>query len=138
MIQLDISLIIQLVNFLILLAILNLIFYRPIRSIVKKRAERLTSDMSEMEQFNEKAENKLQEYERTLSEARREGVEIRNSYKEEGKKEEKTKLADANQEVSQYLDSARQDIREQEKTARESLDQQVDQFAQLVTDRILV
>ncbi len=138
MIKLDMSLIIQLVNFLILLAVLNLIFYRPIRSIIKKRAERLSSDMSEIEEFNGKAKNKLQEYEQTLTEARQEGVEIRNSYKEEGKKEEKSKLAEANQEASQYLDSARQETKEQEKKARETLDQQVDQFAKLVADRILV
>ena len=67
MTDLDWTFFAQLVNFLIILTVLNLILYRPIRGIIKKRAEVMSEKLSSIEDFAAKAEAKLESYKTALS-----------------------------------------------------------------------
>ncbi len=138
MIELNISLIIQLVNFLVLLAILNLVFYRPIRRIIKHRQDKMSDELTEIENFNEKAQLKLKDYEEALRKAREEGAEIRDSYKQDAVKEEQNIIAEANKKAAQDLDAARKEIVDQSEEAKKKLKKQVEKYAKLVADRIIV
>jgi F-type H+-transporting ATPase subunit b len=60
MIDLDYTFFVQLVNFLVILTVLNLILYRPIRGIIKKRAEVMSEKLGTIEDFASKAEGKLE------------------------------------------------------------------------------
>jgi len=138
MIELNITLIIQLVNFLILLALLNVLIYKPIRGIVKQRQAKMSSDLTEIERFNEQARSKLDEYQAALDRARKEAGEIRESEKKNAVAEEKDILAAAGEEGATALNAARKDIDAQSKEARKALSQQVKKYAKLVTDKVLV
>ncbi len=138
MIELNITLFIQLVNFLILLALLNVVIYKPIRGIVKQRQAKMSNDLNEVERFNEQAQAKLADYQAALDQARREAGDVRESQKKEGVAEEKDILAAASQEGSQMLNAAREDIEAQSQEARKALNQQVKKYAKLVTDKVLV
>lgn len=138
MIELNITLIIQLVNFLILLALLNVLIYKPIRGIVKQRQAKMSSDLTEIERFNEQARSKLDEYQAALDRARKEAGEIRESEKKNAVAEEKDILAAAGEEGATALNAARKDIEAQSKEARKALSQQVKKYAKLVTDKVLV
>ena len=138
MIELNITLFIQLVNFLILLALLNVVIYRPIRGIVKQRQAKMSNDLTEVERFNEQAQAKLADYQAALEHARREAGDVRESQKKEAVAEEKDILAAASQEGSQMLNAAREDIEAQSQEARKALNQQVKKYAKLVTDKVLV
>jgi len=138
MIELNITLFIQLVNFLILLALLNVVIYRPIRGIVKQRQAKMSNDLTEVERFNEQAQAKLADYQAALDQARREAGDVRESQKKEAVAEEKDILAAASQEGSQMLNAAREDIEAQSQEARKALNQQVKKYAKLVTDKVLV
>ncbi|MFW6315458.1 MAG: ATP synthase F0 subunit B, partial [Desulfohalobiaceae bacterium] len=87
MIDLNITMLIQLVNFLILLAVLNLILIKPIRGIVQQRQEKMAGELSRIEEFNAEAERKMQEYQQALDKARQEGVAIREEFKSQGQKQ---------------------------------------------------
>lgn len=137
MIELNITFLIQLVNFLIILAVLNVILYRPIRGILKQRSERMAAQMSEIERFTEEATQKLSNYEQSLEQARQEGMEIRNEFKEEGQKEEQEMLSKVSEEASAELQSVRDELAAQRKDAEQKLDKEVKEFAQKATDRIL-
>ena len=137
MIELNITFLIQLVNFLIILAVLNVILYRPIRGILKQRSERMAAQMSEIERFTEEATQKLSNYEQSLEQARQEGMEIRNEFKEEGQKEEQEMLSKVSEEASAELQSVRNELTAQRKDAEQKLDKEVKEFAQKATDRIL-
>jgi F-type H+-transporting ATPase subunit b len=138
MIELNITLFIQLVNFLILLALLNVIIYKPIRGIVKVRQSKMSDDLTEIEQFNDQARTKVEEYQAALDRARREAGEIRESKKKEAVTEEKDILAAAGEEGSKVLNAAREDIQAQSQEARKALSQQVKKYAKQVTDKVLV
>ena len=138
MIELNITFIIQLVNFLILLAVLNVIIYRPIRHVVQQRSDRMANDMTEIESFNQTAKDKLQEYEVTLDNARKEGVEVRNGFKQEGVDQEKQIVNQASAESSKELAATRQELQSEAEEARKKLKKQVKGYAKLVADRVIV
>jgi F-type H+-transporting ATPase subunit b len=56
MIDLDWTFFAQLVNFLVILTVLNLILFRPIRGIIKKRAEVMNEKLGSIESFTADAE----------------------------------------------------------------------------------
>ncbi len=137
MINLDITFFIQLVNFLILLAILNLIVFRPIRGIIKQRAEKIASDLSAIEDFNSKAKEKLEEYENSLKKAYEEGNELKNRFRNEALEEEKSIIMEAKEIATKELEEARAKIKEQSKAVREQLLAKVDDYAQKVVEKVI-
>jgi F-type H+-transporting ATPase subunit b len=138
MIELNATLLIQLINFLVLLFLLNLILIRPIRRVIKERADRMSGEMTEIEEFNDRAQQKLEDYQAQLEKARQEGVDLRLEKKNEAKDEEREIVSQAESEARQELDSARQEIDSQVKAAEEKLTKEVKQFAKQVADKILM
>ena len=138
MIELNLTFFIQLINFLLLLAILNVLIYRPIREIVKKRGQKIAGDLSEIEEFNNQAEQKVEDYQAALDQARKEGDRLRNDLKLEGTQEEKHVLTRAADQGAADLESARKEIAAESDKARKDLEQQVTDFAGKVADKVLV
>lgn len=137
MIELNITFLIQLVNFLIILAVLNVLLYRPIRGILKQRSERMAAQMSEIERFTESATQKLSDYEKSLEQARQKGMEIRQEFKDEGQKEEQELLAQASDQAAAELQSIREELAVQKEDAEQRLNKEIKGYAQKATDKIL-
>ncbi len=138
MIELNLTFFIQLINFFLLLAILNVLIYRPIREISKKRGEKIAGDLGEIEGFSNQAEQKLEDYRNALAQARKEGDRVRNELKLEGTQEEKKLLAQAADQGAVDLEAARKEIAAESDRARQDLTQQVDDYARKVADKVLV
>jgi F-type H+-transporting ATPase subunit b len=137
MIELNVTLLVQMVNFLILLTVLNLILYRPIRGVIKRRSEKLAADMNDVEKFNEQARQKLDDYEQSLQEARKEAGDIRGEYRSEGAEQEKQIVDQARSEATRELEEARKQLREQRETAEKTLLSEVDQYAEKVAQKVM-
>ncbi len=137
MIELDVTFFIQFVNFLITLMVLNLILYRPIRGILKRRAEHLAARLAEVEGFNAEAAQKLGDYEKALSEARGQAHVVRTGKQEEGHGEEKNIIDGASREAASFISAARQEIASETETALTALTGKVDAYAKEATGKIL-
>lgn len=137
MIELNFTFFIQLVNFLIALLVLNLILYRPIRGIMRKRAELMSSRMEEIEKFTSAAEEKLGSYESALDEARKKAQEVRGQLKEEGYAEEKALLSAAMSEAAEVIKTARAKFEQEKSAALKSLEAKVNDYAAKVASKIL-
>ncbi|MDK2957010.1 MAG: F-type H+-transporting ATPase subunit b [Desulfovibrionales bacterium] len=128
---------IQLVNFIITLLVLNLLLFRPIREIIKKRAEIMNGRLDDIERFNGDAKSKLANYEKALDEARRSANTLRAEKRAEGLAEEKDFLEVAGKEAADSLKTARGEIDAQMRKAKDALAGEVKKFAQQATDKIL-
>ena len=137
MIDLDWTFFAQLVNFLIILTVLNLILYRPIRGIIKKRAEVMSEKLSSIEDFAAKAEAKLESYKTALSGARVEAQQLRVALKTEGVAVESAVLAEAGAEAAEKVAAARKEIDGQKQAALKALRSEVDSYAKNVADKVL-
>lgn len=137
MIDLNISAIIQIINFLIVLAILNAILYRPIRAVIRKRAQRMEAQLLDIENFSAQAEQKMASYSEALSVAQQKGTEIRTQLKAEGYQEEAALLEDINKQAARELKSAREDAAAQVRAALDSLKSRVNGYAKKVTEKVV-
>ena len=137
MIELNITFFIQLVNFLIVLLVLNLILYRPIRGIIKKRAEIMAARLDEIERFTAQASDRMTAYEQELDNARQQAQDLRMQMKEEGYAEEKKLVEAASVEAGSILKAAKEKIASEKKSAIAALKAQVEKFAQMAAEKIL-
>ncbi|MEW5774057.1 MAG: ATP synthase F0 subunit B [Thermodesulfobacteriota bacterium] len=137
MIDLDTSVYIQFINFVITLVVLNLLLIRPVREIIRKRAEKMSGLLQGAEAFTASAEQKLAGYQKALDEARAAGAEARNALREQGVSKEKEILEAAGADAAATLSSAKERAASEAKTARDGLKARVGSLAQKVADKIL-
>ncbi|MEW6186473.1 MAG: ATP synthase F0 subunit B [Thermodesulfobacteriota bacterium] len=137
MINIDQSLFYQIINFIILLLILNAILYKPIRTILKQRAEKVSGLTAEALKAQEAMVQKEKDYQEKLQQARKEGGEQKNTYKLQGQEEEKRLIQEAGKRIETELAQNRQKISQQVEEARKKLSAEVSAFSQEIAQKIL-
>ncbi len=137
MIELNITFFIQLVNFLILLAVLNLILYRPIRGVLKKRADHSSLCLQDTEKFLKLANERLAKYESEMDKARKKGLELRQGMKDEAYEAEKELLASATQNAASQLQTTKESVAQQQGDVLASLQNDIKTYAQAAAQKIL-
>ena len=73
MIDINVSLFIQMANFLIFLLLMNFVLYRPIRRIVAQRKKLISEKQEGIKSLETQAQAALLQYDRGLQDARRHG-----------------------------------------------------------------
>lgn len=137
MIELNVTFFIQLVNFLIVLLLLNIILYKPIRGMLSKRAEIMSDKVSEVEKFSASAQEKMEAYESELDKARGKAQEIRTDFKGAGYARESEIVDAASGEAMSMVKAAREKISKEKDAAVTSLRKEVEKFAEKATEKIL-
>jgi F-type H+-transporting ATPase subunit b len=137
MINPDITLIIQMVNFLILLFILNLILFRPIRNIIKERNQIIQNFNSDITSLTDEAQDSMERFEQKVLEAKKEGMAQVNKMKGEGGQAEEELIAATNTEVQAKIEEARKKVASDIQEARNQLQTQVQAFSVAVTEKVL-
>jgi len=92
-VSLDYSLGIQIVNFLLLIFILNVLLYKPILGMIDRRKKQLEESESEIKRLQESVEQKMAAYEEKLRQAKAAAVEQKNEIIGQGAEEAKTVIA---------------------------------------------
>ena len=80
----DFTLLVQMVIFLLLVFILNVLLYKPILSIIDRRKKQLEESENEIKLFNESAEKRVSEYEEKLKQAKLKASEQKKEIIQEG------------------------------------------------------
>lgn len=137
MINPDITLFIQMINFLILLFVLNLILFRPIRKIMKERNGIVETFNSDIASLTDEAQASMEEFEEKVLEARKEGMGKVQSMKDEGERAEVELIAATTQEVQAKIEEARKKVASDIQDARTELQKQVQTFSVAVSEKIL-
>jgi F-type H+-transporting ATPase subunit b len=133
----DVSLFIQLITFLVLLLILNLILYRPVRKIIKERKNVMDGFVRTREDFETRAiqsDQKLQE-QNTL--AKQKGNQVKTALVQEALASQENLLQQATSTTHQKLEKDRTEIHFQETEARKALERELDLFSKALAERIL-
>jgi len=137
MINPDITLIIQMVNFLILLFVLNLILFRPIRNIIKERNQIIQNFNSDITSLTDEAQDSMERFEKKVLEAKKEGMARVQGMKGEGEQAEAELITATNTEVQAKIEEARQKVASDIQEARTQLQAQVQAFSVAVTEKVL-
>lgn len=99
MISLDYSLGFQIINFLLLILILNRLLYKPITGIIDTRAKKLESSGMEINRLQETVEQKMAAYEEKLRLAKIAAVEHNSEIIRQGAEEAKIVITAARAEI---------------------------------------
>lgn len=137
MIDINFTVLIQLVNFLIVLVGLNALLIRPIREIIKQRQDKMSGLLGDSEQFASAADEKLTNYETTLAEARAAAIAERDTIKEAGLAAEAEILSKATKEAQDSIAASREQIRADVQKAMDVLTGQVGALADKATAKVL-
>jgi F-type H+-transporting ATPase subunit b len=133
----DGSLIIQIANFLLIIWILNLILYRPIRNILRQRKEKIEGLELRIETYNEDAQKKDDAFASGIQEARTKGLKEKETLLQSAAEEEKQIIANVNAKAQAELAEIRKKIVKDAEAARASLQKKVDEFANDICQKIL-
>ena len=137
MIQIDWTLGAQLVTFLVLVFLLNMVLFRPIREALKKRQARMAAQEGDINLMETQGQGLNSETMDKLAAARREGVTAREFLKQEGSEAEAARLEEIKREVDLEWSQVEQQIKEDVARARKALQTQIQSFAQLLVSKIL-
>jgi F-type H+-transporting ATPase subunit b len=137
MLEINSSLFIQIANFLLLVFLLNMLLYRPIRQILNQRTAQVNSLQAMIDDF----EGKASEYENGIEEskimARKEGYQEREVYKVQGLDEEKGILQKATASAEEKISNAKNDMESSMADVRKVLEDQITDFSKELAQKIL-
>ena len=133
----NISVVIQIGNFLVLIWALNIILYRPIRKIIQQRKEKVQNFETTIDTYNSDIQDKDEAFAAGLKAARAKGLNQKDALLQEGIDEEKKLIENVNANAQAELSEVREKIARDVEATRASLQEKIDEFADDITQKIL-
>ena len=137
MIEINLTIVIQVVQFLLLLFILNRFLFRPTVNLIREREKRISDWEEETKNFRESMQMRLQSYEEQILEAKAQAQEQQERMTEALKKEEEKKMGAVSEEAFSIVASTREKLQEETEMLRGQLREQAEEMSQLVAEKIL-
>ncbi|WP_017654399.1 F0F1 ATP synthase subunit B' [Fortiea contorta] len=124
-------------QFLLLAALLNVIFYKPLTKVLDERDSYIRTNTLEAKESLAKAERLAKEYEQQLAEARRQSQATLEAAQVEAKKITAEKIAEAQKEAQFQREEAAKEIEKQKQEALQTLEQRVDALSRQILEKLL-
>lgn len=137
MFDFDATLPLMALQFLLLAALLNAIFYKPMTKVLDDRANYVRTNNLDARERLAKAESLTKEYEQQLASARRQSQVTMEAAQNEAKKITAQKIAQAQQEAQVQREQAAKEIEQQKQAAMATLDAQVDALSNQILEKLL-
>jgi len=137
MIDINLTIVIQVVQFLLLLFILNRFLFRPTIHLIEEREKKITTWKEETKHFHESMQERLQSYENQILEAKAQAQEQQELVTVELQKEEDKKLEAVSEEAVRIVASTRGKLQQETEVLRGQLRGQAEEMSQLVAEKVL-
>ncbi|MCJ7493342.1 MAG: ATP synthase F0 subunit B [Deltaproteobacteria bacterium] len=137
MIDLNLTLIIQLAVVLSLMVILSQIAFKPFLSLLQARKERIEGAEKRARDLQQQAEKLIERYREAISAAQAQGATIREEIRQESLAKEMEILQQAMEEANQVIKEMKMKIAEETGLARRDLRLQAQNLSREITARIL-
>lgn len=133
----DATLPIMALQFLVLVAVLNVVFYKPLGKAIDERDELVRTNLLSAQERLEKAQKLAKQYEQDLGETRRKAAETIAQAQSEAQKLAATKIAEAQQQAQAQREQAQKEIDQQKQAAFNSLESEVASLSRQILSKIL-
>jgi len=137
MLKIDFSLFIQIANFLLLLLLMNIFLYKPIRKIMTRRNKEINSLEGTIEGYNNRSDQDEKDIAEGMILARKEGHREKETFKAQGLDVEKGVLQKASSSAEEKIVNAKQEIDNKIAEVRKTLEDQVASFSEELAEKIL-
>lgn len=137
MFDFDATLPLMAVQFLILVAILNAVFYKPLTKVVDDRDNYIRTNKTEAQERLDKAKRLAAQYEQELADTRRQSQAVIAAAQADAQKIANTQIAAAQQEVQVQLMQLQGELDQQRQAALQSLEAQVAALSQQILGKLV-
>ncbi|MEM9005439.1 MAG: F0F1 ATP synthase subunit B' [Cyanobacteria bacterium P01_F01_bin.86] len=125
------------IQFLILAAVLNAIFYKPLGKAIDERDDYVRTNVVGAKERLAEAEKVAKQYEQELADSRRQAQEIVAAAQAEAQAVAAQQLTEAQQEAQALREQAQKELDAQKESAFQTLEQQVEQLSHQMLDKLL-
>ena len=137
MIQINITLIVQIINFLVLLFVLNALLYKPVMAKIREREARIRSDREKAAELDGQVQEQERRHQQELAIVRQTGAQEKSVLTAETKKKETEILDKARAEATRIVEDMKASIRVEAEEVRKALTAQMTPLAQSISEKIL-
>ncbi|MEL6488910.1 MAG: F0F1 ATP synthase subunit B' [Cyanobacteria bacterium J06634_6] len=125
------------IQFLILMAVLNALLYKPLGNAIDERDAYVRNAKSGASERLAKAEKMAEEYEQSLADTRREARSVIETAQAEAQQIAAQKQAAAQQEAASQREAVQKELDEQKAAALGQLEQKVDSLSEQILGKLL-
>ena len=137
MISVDGSLFVQIVNFVFLIWILNIILYKPIRKILLQRKDKIFGFEKNIQTSLRDAKEKDESLSAGIKAAREMGLKEKEALLNSAAEDERRIIKAIQKKAEEELTKIRQQIKKDADSARVALQEEIDNFAEAIGQKIL-
>jgi F-type H+-transporting ATPase subunit b len=136
-INLNVTLFIQIINFLVLLFILNAILYKPILAKIREREAKLRQDREKAMELEQKVLDQENLHQEELAKARQISAQDKLSMMAEAKKQEADFLSKARDDAARIVDDMKTAIQAESVQVRQRLKEDMAPLARSIAEKLL-
>jgi F-type H+-transporting ATPase subunit b len=133
----DATLPLMAVQFLLLVVVLNVVFYKPLGKAIDERAEYIRTNLLHARERISKADTLAKQYEQELGETRRKAQSTIAAAQADAQKIAASKIAEAQAEAQAEREKAAQEIETQKQEVMRALEQEVDALSRQILEKLL-
>lgn len=137
MFDFDATLPLMAVQFLLLVVILNAVFYKPLTKAIEDRNDYIRRNQVEAQERLSKAENLAKQYESELAETRKQSQSMIASAQADAQKIVAAKIAEAQEQARLQREQAQNELDRQKQEAMSALEQEVDSLSRQILGKLL-
>ncbi len=137
MIKIDWTLFLQFVNFMILMAVLNALLFKPLRAALQARKATIEGSRAKVQDIDEQVQAQISRYETQLQEARQQGALARAALRKTAQEEETRILGAAKETAGVKLQSIKEQIQTEAEAARQALRKETETLAKEIAGKVL-
>ena len=137
MVDINITLLIQLINFIVLLIALNYILFKPIRAIMAERAQTISGAFTDAKTAQERMQALLEQYNSSLAEAKQKAAAAYGTLYQQGLDSQRDMISAERSKASELLDKARAEITAASASARTELRTESEKLSKDISAKLL-
>jgi F-type H+-transporting ATPase subunit b len=137
MFDFDATLPLMAVQFLVLVAVLNTVFFKPLTKVIEDRADYIRSNEVEAKERLAKSENLAKQYEQDLAETRKQYQATIAAAQADAQKLAAQQIAEAQQAAQAQREQVQKELDQQKQMAMQALEQQVESLSSQILGKLL-
>lgn len=137
MIEINFTLIIQIINFLALIFILNIVLYKPILKVLEEREERVDGQQQQAKKILEDGQVLVGDYNQKLYNAKVEAMNAKNAARNEASNQANGIIETARKEAEEIIAQMQQQMASEMAQAKKELEPELSVMASTIAQQIL-
>ena len=137
MVEINLTIVVQVIQFLILVFILNRLLFKPIGQVLAERQQQITSWEEKTQNLQETARLNLEKYENQLIEERLKARESQEQLTRELKEKEDENIKAVSEKAALIVAETQQALEKERERLRVELRQQAKELSQILAEKVL-